>query len=863
MLTALKAITTRRIKGVVMKTLFKVAVAASKTQKVWKNIQVSWADIIEKIEHPIRTNETAAEYKAMSKTERDKKKDVGGFVGGYLKDGIRKQGHIVSRQLVCLDADNIPKNVDFPAVVDKVMKEKLSAYALYSTHSHTPEKPRFRLIIPLMREVSPEEYEFLSRTMAGWFGIDFFDPTTHQPMRLMYFPSAPKDGEYVSAHYERLKFGKDGEEGKYIYVNPDGIETSNPDWRDATTWLTGKNEAAAHKKTLQKLGDPREKPGLIGLFCQSYTIEEAIEKFLPDVYKKVDGVENRYTFAGGSTTGGFIIYDDGLHAYSHHATDPISGQDVNAFDLVRLNLFGVRDEDVEPNVPVNKRPSFISMTDLCQKDERVKALRNKDIEDALRDDLLEEGADGEKVNLDWIKKLERTKNTGKLLPTAHNMLLILGNDPRLKNKVGLDLFASRIAVLGDLPWRKHLKFRADIWTDADDSQLRNYISERYEGLQGRQIIDDAFTEVTQKNAFHPVRDWLEGLEWDGVPRVRRMLIDYLGAEDNPYTEEITEKFFKAAIARVYHPGAKFDFCLTISGPQGIGKSTLLAVLGGKWFNDTVTSIHGKDAMEQLQGYWIVELGEMQAATKAENNELKAFISRQNDKYRAPYGRRTEEHPRQCVFAATTNERIFLKDRTGGRRFWIVMCEGGKDIGEFTKAVADQCWAEVMEIWKKDKSLLPSPEILAKAKEIQEAHTEGAERLGLIQNYLDTELPEDWDNMTLGERQAWLEGDRSIGGDGVIPRERVCAMEIWCECFGNQPKNLKNIDAREINNMMQLIPGWEPYRGKNGKLRFKLYGLQRAFVKKSTVHGQKVLPISVTNSAAGVTNFTEVDIEDLM
>lgn len=827
---------------------FKVATAASRTQKVWKNTEMSWNDFIEKIENPIRTNETAAEYRAMSKADRDKKKDVGGFVGGYLKDGIRKKGHLISRQLVCLDADNIHSGVDFPRIV-KEWAGSMFSYALYSTHSHTTGKPRYRLVIPLMREVTAEEYEPLARFIAHDLGMDMFDPTTYQDIRLMYWPSVSSDGVYVSEHQEAE------------LVSPDDLQLIHKNWMDATTWPTASTEAAAHKKVLQKLGDPREKPGVIGLFCQSYTIEEAIDTFLPTVYTKVDGTEHRYSFAGGSTTGGFIVYDDGLHAYSHHATDPISGQDVNAFDLVRLNLFGLLDEDTEPTVPVNKRPSYVAMTSLCQKDERVQKLRNKEIADMMRDDLLEEG--NEDINLDWMNKLERMKNTGKIVSNARNLLLIMANDPRLKDRVGLDLFASRVAVLDNLPWRRHMKdIAADVWTDADDSQLRNFISTNYEGLTGKQLIDDAFTEITQKNAFHPVRDWLEGLKWDGVPRVRRVLIDYLGADDNAYTEEITEKFFKAAVARVYHPGTKFDFCLTISGPQGIGKSTLLSRMGGRWFNDTVTTIKGKDAMEQLQGYWLVELGEMQAATKAENNELKAFISRQNDKFRAPYGRRTEEHPRQCVFAATTNERIFLKDRTGGRRFWIVMCSGNgtKGIMDFTREEAAQCWAEMMEIYKKNKSLMPSKEIMDTAKELQEAHTEGAEKLGLIQNYLDTLLPWEWDSMPLHERQAWLEGDHSVAGAGVNPRERVCAMEIWCECFGNSPKNLKNIDAREINNMMQLLPEWVPHKTKSGTCKFRIYGIQRAYIRVSSEEKHLKVNNLVNNS---VNDYTEIDIEDLM
>ena len=832
---------------------FKLAVANSRTQKVWKNTEMSWGELIAKLENPIRTNETAAEYKAMAKKDKDALKDVGGFVGGYLKDGIRKRGQLQTRQLVCLDADNIYDAVDFPALVRE--KLKLFTYALYSTHSHTKAKPRFRLIVPLLREVTAEEYEPVARYIAREIGIDMFDPTTYQDIRLMYWPSVSSDGEYVFDH----------QEGKLR--DPDVIESMNPNWMDATTWPTGSSEAAAHKKIAAKLGDPREKPGLIGLFCQAYTVEEAMEAFLPGTYTKVENVENRYTYAGGSTTGGVIVYDDGLHAYSHHATDPISGLDVNAFDLVRLNLYGARDEDARANTPPNKLPSYLAMIDLCQKDEKIKAIRNQDLRDSFDDRLLEsdlteiEKEEARKAHEALIARLDVTQK-GVIKSTVANFLKILREDPMLKGIAGNDIFSGRIAVLRNLPWRKHFKDRIDSWTDADDAELRNYISNNYRGLTGKMILDDTLVTIFAENAFHPVIDWLEGLKWDGQPRVRRILIDYLGADDNAYTEEITVKFFKAAIARVYKPGAKFDYCLTISGPQGIGKSTVLRMMGQKWFTDAVVSIKGKEAMDQLQGNWIIELSEMQAATRAENEEMKAFISRQNDKYRPPYGRRVEDHLRQCVFAATTNDRVFLKDRTGGRRFWIVMCEGNgvKPLKDFSLKEAEQCWAELMEIWKEDKSLLPSAAAQAVAKELQEAHTEGSEKFGLVQEYLETLLPVGWEKMTSSERYYWMTGDSAIHKEeGVKKRNRVCTLEIWCECFGNRRESLRNLDSREINNILQRMPGWRPHSSSDSKLRFDLYGKQRAYVRVSSVDVQKLLDPVKANASP----INEDDLDDLM
>lgn len=807
---------------------FDIAVAPRRTTKAWKNITVTWDEFLERIREPIRTGETMAEYKAMPKAERDARKDQGGFVGGYLKEGIRKKGYVDHRSMICLDADNIPPDVDFQGVVQNYFKE--SAYALYTTHSHTPEKPRFRIIVPLSRAISEEEYEPIARYLANDIGIDYFDPTTYEAHRLMYWPCASRDGEYV--HYEQGG----------TFCSPDDIEHQMHDWRDASAWPVGKTETVARKKAAQKLGDPREKPGLIGYFCQAYTIEEAIAAFIPKAYTKVDGMEHRYTYTEGSTTGGMIVYDDGLHAYSHHATDPISGKDVNAFDLVRLHKFGALDEDAREDTPVNKLPSYVAMTDLCQKDEKVRDARTREEREEMEKRLAEEGITiagdakedaGKPVNTDWMKKLHMTKQSEKYIVDAYNFLLILTHDPRLRGMAGYNEFSTRVEVLHDLPWRKHCDNGFDVWTDADAAQLRNFISNEYKGLTSKTILDDAFTEVTEKNRFHPVKDWWKTLSWDGKPRVRRILIDYLGAPDNAYTEEVTEKFFKASVARIQHPGAKFDQCLVLMGDQGIGKSTMLARMAGKWFQDTMPTIKGKDAMDALQGHNIIEMGEMQAGTKAENEEMKAFLSRQDDKYRRAYGHYTEPHPRQCIFAATTNEHIFLRDRTGGRRFWIIDCQGKDGVNpytDFTPEIAAQCWAELLEIYKKDKSLKLSAESEKLARELQEAHTEGAERLGLIQSYLDMLLPKDWELWDIHERQSYIAGSMEYPPDGVNQRKRVCSMEIWCECLGNSPQSMRNIDAREINTIMSRMRGWKIYEKSAGQQRFKLYGRQRTYVR---------------------------------
>ena len=823
-------------------TLFYIAVAPSRQSTNWRNVKTTWQDFLQ--DHlltPCRTNETMAEYAAMKKPEMDRVKDQGGFVGGYLEGGRRKKDSVKLRQLICLDADNIPKGVDFPAMVAE--KGGVPCYAIYPTHSATPDKPRYRLVIPCGRPLAPEAYEPAARIIAKRIGIEYFDPTTYEASRLMYWPTCPKDAPYQCLHFE----SPDG-----AWANPDALLNEYEDWRDASAWPIGQTETQAHARTIKRLGDPREKQGVVGAFCKAYTITEAIAKFLPDTYTKVDGTEDRYTYAYGTTTGGVIIYDDDLHAYSHHATDPISGMDVNAFDLVRLNKFAQLDENVGEKTPINKYPSYTAMSEFARKDEKVKGIlvdmALADFDDNLIEDTGDAGEDEVRkdddqairaARLALCQRLDWTAKGTRILATAKNFLLILNLDPELKGIAALDHFSHRIVMRRDTPWRKLRAGANPVWTDADDAQLRNFIGTHYGGLACKTLIDDAFTEVTSKNAFHQVKDWWQTLTWDGVPRVGRLLIDYLGAEDNAYTREVTETFFKAGVARVMRPGTKFDCCLVLTGPQGIGKSTILARMGGRWFNDSIVSIKGKDPLEQLIGSLVIELGEMQAATRAENDELKAFISRQTDKFRAPYGRRTEEYPRQCIFAATTNDDIFLKDRTGGRRFLIVPCSGKAEKNlwqDFTPAEAAQCWAECIVLYKENPNLELSRESRDAAREMQEAHTEGAELTGLVEAYLNRALPPLWESMGLEERREWLDAPTVDEKSGdYIQRKRVCTLEIWCECLGNSQKSMRNLDARNLNTIMQHMEGWEVYRGeKGGRFRFPLYGTQRAYVKKGSL-----------------------------
>jgi len=299
------------------------------------------------------------------------------------------------------------------------------------------------------------------------------------------------------------------------------------------------------------------------------------------------------------------------------------------------------------------------------------------------------------------------------------------------------------------------------------------------------------------------------------------------------------------VARVMRPGCKFDYMLVLSGPQGIGKSTLFERLGGKWFNDSLNMNDTKDktAAEKLQGYWIMEIGELAGIRKAEVEAVKSFLSRQRDIYRPAYGRRTVEHPRQCIVVGSTNaDAGFLRDSTGNRRFWPVVLKAGprkKAPWDLSAETVDQIWAEALELWKAKEPLFLEGPVAAEAVEQQKAAMEADERLGLIREYLDRLLPEDWENRTIAERRSYYQGgDFGQEAEGTVRRDRVCVAEIWCECFGRDLVDIKRFDMDEIHGLLRQIEGWERYVGsQSGKLKFGPYGVQRAYVNQNRIAGK--------------------------
>lgn len=791
-----------------------ISSAGSRKATQWPAQTLYWSEMVDQLKTARRGTETLSEYLKLPKTQQDELKDVGGFVAGTLAGNRRKDSNVTGRDVITLDLDNIPAGGTSDTV--RRLEGLGCAYAVYSTRKHEEGKPRLRVLVPLNRTATADEYEPLARKLASIIGMSLADPTTFQASRLMYWPSICADSQYVF-HY-----------GDKPFLHVDGLLATYGDWCNISEWPVVPGAGQTHVRMAAKQGNPTEKRGVVGAFCRQFDIHSAIEKFLPGVYLPTD--DGRYTFVGGSTVGGAVIYEDGNFLYSHHATDPCSSRLVNAFDLVRLHKFGEEDDEAKPDTPVNKLPSFTQMSAFALNDAGVANLLNQErYEQAIRDfgESPTVGQTAGEDDYNWIQKLKISPTTGSPLKSIENTLTALEGDPNLKGKIRMDVFADAVMGTGPFPWApREEDYTIFRWTEMyDDPGLRGYL-EKILGYRVKDIISDALVTCAAKNRFNPVMDYLNNLKWDGVRRLDTLFVDYLGAADTPYTRAVTRKSFTAAVARVMVPGCKYDTMPVLNGGQGIGKTTLVQKMGKSWFSNSIETFEGKDAAELLQGVWIVEVGEMNAYKKSDLDTIKGFLSRTEDHYRAAYARKTEKHPRRCVFFGTSNRSDYLKDPTGGRRFWPIDC----GVQQPTKSVfineefpdnilldseVDQLWAEAVLNWRMGEALILTGELAEEAKRQQESHSEQDPRESLIRDFVERKVPIDWQKRDIATRKLFWSGEFGRIETPSEERDRICAAEVFVECLGGEIRFMKRSETMAINDILEKITGWKkqknPYR----------------------------------------------------
>lgn len=811
--------------------LLDIATGTSRKDKHWKNKKILWSELLKKLSKTHYTAETGPEYDAATLDRQAEIKDIGGFVGGLLTGGRRLGSAVMHRSLLTLDVDNAPLGFwdDFKMIFD-------FAACVYSTHKHRAEKPRLRLLLPLDRTADPCQYEAAARWLAGQMNIEAFDDTGFQPSRLMYWPSTSAGQPYEFSW----------QDGPIISLQ--WILDHYADYTDSSQWPVSVKVNKKIARDIKKQGDPLEKPGIIGAWCRCYDIDSVIENYLPDIYEKCE-VDGRYTYVNGSTSAGLVVYD-GKFAYSHHGTDPVSGKLCNAFDLVRIHLFG--DLDKDETLINGKLPSFNAMLDLIEKDKAVRVQRGEEkLAEAFRefgedplDEITEKLFNVETTDLkflgipvikevkrsdEWLKDLEYEKKSNQCKPTTNNVLLILRNDPLLKGKLAFNDFESFPVVLGGLPWQKlnDDNPRGRFWTDQDDSGLRHYLETAF-GISSAAKIKDARNIVFFENRFHPIRNYLNGLVWDGEKRLDRCLVDYFGADDNAYIRAVTRKWFVAGVARIFEPGVKFDNVLVLVGPEEIYKSTFYRTLSYPWFSDNFSFhlIGKKDAVEQLTGAWIIEIAELTGLKKTEQEAIKSFVARQEDTMRWAYKEWLTKKLRQFIFGGSTNIFDFLQGATGNRRFWAVETRIDEATKSIVKDLPDergQLWAEALQYYRDGESLYLSDELKKQAKDVAELHTEQDPRFARIQRYLDEPITEDWDRLTVFEKRGKLNDE--LTQERKITRNKITVEEIWTVCLECQIRDMNTHSTKPVHDMMRKIEGWE-YR------RIKVNGqVYRGYVRK--------------------------------
>ena len=770
----------------------KIAVANTRKAKTWNNRVTTWEAFVERLSTTQKTIETIEEFLAMKRGEQDEIKDVGGYVMGHLKQGKRRAGSVLCRSCVTLDMDFAT-----PGIMEHVRTKLPYKGCAYGTHKYTPDKPRLRQVYPLSRDVTEEEYEPIARMLAKLVGMDYFDDSTYEANRLMYWPSTPSNVEY---YFEAW----DGE-----LVDPDKILAMYDDWRDISTWPTSSRQSAVMKQTIKRQADPLTKDGIVGVFCRTYDIREVIEHFLSDLYEP-SVMEGRYDYIPGEGSAGVQIFDDKF-VFSHHATDPAYGKLLNGFDLVRIHRF---EED-------DSAASFKAMAEFATSQDEVKQTIAAEREEAARMDF---GDD------DWKMHLRYGRNEG-LENSVWNLLLILRNDPAYAN-FAYNEMARMIEVTGPVTWERPDGNR--YWLDSDTDGLKSELDIHYTCFSTRNH-DVAFSRVAMERRFNPLRDYLDGLpDWDGVERIPELLIRYMKADDTEYVRTVTKKTFTAAVARIYQPGIKFDCMLVLDGEQGIGKSTLFKELAGEeYFSDSLqlSDMDSKAAAEKIQGFWICEIAELAGMKKADIEKVKSFLSSSDDKFRPSYGKTVESHPRQGIMVASVNgDRGYLRDITGNRRFWVVKLHQTEQVKtfEFSEEDRDQIWAEAKHYFHAGEKLYLEGALVEDAAEVQRDAMEEDERQGMVEVYLETLLPENWNDMDLYARRAYLHNiDDLTITKGSVRRETVSNVEIWCECYCKPLSDLKPSDSYAIMALMEKVDGWK--RSKTRK-RMPIYGQQRVYVR---------------------------------
>ena len=814
------------------------------------NKSLRWPELCKRLENTARDSVTMEDYLSHSVAWQDKRKNTGYFVGGQFAHGVRKIGAISERCLLTFDVDS--PDLDLTAELKLGIGWIADCeYFVYSTRKHTPDNPRLRVVIPLNRPVPVTQYAPLSRIVAHHLddSMKAVDPVSFRPAQIMYWPSTCLDAEFVGVrHGGRL-------------LDPGRILSDWGDWTDYSKLPRSPRERDL-RQAGDKATDPTTKRGIVGAFCRAYNVHAVIEKFLPGIYELGEGSEDgmeRYSYVPGSTTNGAVVYEAGRFLYSHHGTDPCADRLVNSWDLARIHLHGgldpAADEDgaEEASGPTDL-PSYKALVKTLANDPLVGGqLRDDNYDfDAIFADAEDDGEPRELTEENWRDELDITEK-GIVKSTLHNIALILTYDDRFRKRLAYNEFLSEPVLVRPIrsktfsidsgPIRNVVN--GDLMAGRAEVAIRRVLeAPRVKGKPGWGLkvtdrdLRDAMAGVADDNPFNPVQQYLASCRWDGVPRISGLWIDYFGAADTPYHRETARLFMAAAVARAYEPGCKWDFVPILEGRQGMLKSTAIRILAGaQRFGELSTHFDDKAKLvEQIQGKWMVEIPELVQFRKAEAEVMKAMFSAQSDRVRLAWGRGAKDYLRQTVFVGTTNQREYLKDPTGNRRYWpIRLSADAIDLEGLTRD-RDILWAEARETYRflrrqvRDKRAdLP---LYLDGETLREAEAAQADRMvgdtedlmtGQLVEWLDTPVPADQ------ARCGWRGDVIEAGEAGELVRRTVtCVKDITFHLLGRPDSENDARLSHQVATALARLPGWRKARDR---VRLgKPLGQQRVYVR---------------------------------
>lgn len=748
-----------------------IATAPKRDSKRWQQQKTTWDEIL--------------------KWPVSDKKECGNYILGTLNGPVRRKTTIVDRCAITIDVDK--PDADFIARAQVLFMD--TCCLIHTTYSSAPDQPRYRLILPTSRKLTPDEYVRAVEVLMDRLGAEHCDVGSREPERYMFKPSEQQPGWFK-------RWVLDGE--------PIDVEELLKDFQDDLS-----DEPISRHHTRNKR-DPFTIDGAIGAFNRAYRdLDELIRVYeLP--YERSG--DNRWHLVGARSVAGMgeIRGVEGLY-FSHHVHDPAFGQTCSAFDLVRLHRFSDLDEGLDKRTNLTKLPSFNAMLELAAEDERVMLeMVGVDFSQVDADDL---------DNVSWRAGLRYRPRTGALIDDISNWDVITEKEPVFRGLYYNELTMA-VETETDLPWRT-LEQGGPVFMAIDRAALCLYLERIYKLRPSRSFVDELINTTALKRYQNPLRAHLKSLVWDGKPRLETCLP---GVAVTGYTRMVARKSLVAAVARVLNPGCKWDHTLVLFGPEGLGKSYWIERMS-LGYSATLGRIDNKDTLLTMYRSWIMIADEGYSLRKADSDALKEFLTRTADVFRMPYDREAVLHKRHCVIWSTTNDEVFLRRQEGNRRFLIVRCEQRFDFNSLTEHYIDQVWAEAVHYYENGETLFLDDADSQVAELEREQFIEEDALAGVIEEFLDMLVPPNYERWTPERRQMWLRTrtDDEFEERGSVQQQQTCSAQLWVEAFGNRLGDHRRQDLLQINAILKRLKGW---RALPGRHRIPHYGAQLVFERVS-------------------------------